>query len=494
MTENGTVYLTGAGPGGAGLITVRAKELIQIADVVVYDRLVGDEILELIPDRAKRVDVGKNSGRHPVPQEEIGKILLREARAHKTVVRLKGGDPCVFGRGGEEAEYLADNNVKFEIVPGVTSAVAAAAYAGIPVTHRDFASSLHIITGHGKSGKTTEINYGALAKLGGTMVFVMTVASAPAIAAGLIGAGMDENTPAAVIENGTMANQRSFTGGIGKLPHIMRRENIRSPAVIVVGEVCGLKGKLDWYYRRPLLGCRLLVTRPQNVAAQFGERLRALGADVMFYPCIRTSPLEFEIRLEGIDWAIFTSAAGVNEFFGRLEKSGRDARALAGISVAAVGARTAEALKKSGIRADFIPEVFDGEHLGQGLADSGKIKPGQSAALFRASSGGEGIIEILRGAGVIIDDIPVYETLPAAADPVNPEGFDYVTFTSASSVKGFVRINDPEKFTKIPAVCIGKQTAAAAIATGFNAIVSDKADISSMTLKIVEAYGQQAFR
>ena len=488
MAGCGTVYLVGAGPGDPGLITVRAKELIRAADVVLFDRLVGEDILALIPEGAERVDVGKNSGRHPVPQDEIGEILLRETKRHKTVVRLKGGDPFLFGRGGEEAELLAHNSIPFEIVPGVTSAVAAAAYAGIPVTHRDYSSSLHIMTGHSKADKEAVIDYESLVKIGGTMVLMMSVATAETAAAGLVGAGMDEKTPAAVIENATTSSQRSYTGTIGNLAELIRRESIRSPAAIVVGGVCALADKLDWATRRPLSGCRILVTRPQDAAAQFGESLRSLGAQVRFYPCIKTCPLEVEISLAGLDWAIFTSAAGVDSFFGNLEKSGRDARALAGIKTAAIGVRTASELRKNGIIADFIPEIFDGEHLGKELAESGHISLGQSAALFRANIGGEDIVKTLRGAGVSVSDIPVYETVPTAAEPIEADGFDYITFTSASCVGGFVKSNDPENYSGKPAVCIGKQTAAAAKAAGFTVIISDKADTDSMVAKILEVW------
>ncbi|MCL2409845.1 MAG: uroporphyrinogen-III C-methyltransferase [Oscillospiraceae bacterium] len=488
MTKRGTVYLVGAGPGDPGLITVRAKRLIENADVIVYDRLIGDEILSMIPDGMKRIDVGKDAGNHPVPQGEIGEILLREAAEHKTIVRLKGGDPFVFGRGGEEAELLFDNGVPFEIVPGVTSSIAAPAYAGIPVTHRDFTSSLHIITGHGKNDTEVSIDYGALIRFGGTLVFMMSVATAPAIASGLITAGMDENTPAAIIENGTTAKQRNFTGTIKELPDIIRREGVKSPAVIVVGGVCALAQKLSWLSHRPLHGCRVLVTRPRDVARSFGESLRELGADVTYYPCIETQPLKFSLQLDGLDWAIFTSAAGVNAFFACLENAGYDARKLANISVAAVGDRTAAALKKYGICADFVPKIFDGKHLGAELTAAGHIKSGQNAALYRANIGGEDIVEILREAGVNLLDIPVYETVLTATEPDNLAGYDYITFTSASAVDGFAKANKRDGYLKIPAICIGEQTAVAASAAGFETIVADKADTGAMIEKLLEVW------
>ena len=488
MREHGTVYLVGAGPGDPGLVTVRAKRLIESAGVVVYDRLVGQDILAIIPDRARRIDVGKNAGQHPVPQDEIGEILLREAAENKIVVRLKGGDPFVFGRGGEEAELLFDRGVPFEIVPGVTSSVAAPAYAGIPVTHRDFASSLHIITGHGKNDSEVNIDFGALVRLGGTLVFMMSVASAPAIVSGLIAAGMDAATPAAVVENGTAARQRSFTAPLSGLPDTIARENVKSPAVIVVGGVCSLAEKLDWLSRRPLGGCRILVTRPRKLAGAFGDSLRELGAEVGYYPCIETRPIEFDFELTGLDWAIFTSAAGVSAFFDSLNRSGRDSRALAGINVAAVGDKTAAALKKYGLRADFVPQVFDGAHLGEELIGSGRIKPGQAAALFRAKIGGEDIAEKLRGAGVRLSDVSVYETVTVAGGPVEPGEFDYVTFTSASCVKGFTGVNGREACAGITAVCIGGQTAAAAEAAGFKTVVADRADTDSMIKKLAEVW------
>lgn len=484
----GTVYLVGAGPGEAGLITVRGAELLKKADVVIYDRLVSAEILALIPAGAVQVDVGKQAGRHPIPQEQINEILRQKARAHHLVLRLKGGDPFLFGRGGEEAEFLAANNIPFEVVPGVTSAIAAPAYAGIPVTHRDYASSLHIITGHGRQGQELGLDYPALARLGGTLVFLMSIATAPAIVKGLTEAGMDAQTPAAVVENGATALQRRFITTLGLLPEIITREGVRSPAVIVVGRVCERAARLAWFEKRPLFGCRVLVTRPRELSEEFGTKLSQLGAGVSYYPCIKTNPLNFEIELKGLTWLAFTSAAGVEAFFACLRDTGRDSRALSGLQIAAVGEKTALALEQYGIYADFTPTIYDGEHLARQLLDNGHIQAGQHLALYRAEQGGENILDILREAGVGVTDVPVYQTLLAARLPAAESNYDYVTFTSASCVQNFTRANPQLELSTLTALCIGPQTAAAARAMGMKTIVAKQATTAAMAEKLQEVW------
>ena len=264
----GIVYLVGAGPGDKELLTVKAVRLIEEADVIVYDRLVSESIMELIPDCCRRIDVGKNVGNHPVPQHEINKILLREAQAGQKVVRLKGGDPFVFGRGGEELELLADNGIPFEVVPGITSSISVPAYAGIPVTHRDFCSSLHIITGHAKEGADLAIDFDALVRLKGTLIFMMSVSTVGRIAKGLLLAGMEEDMPCAVIENGTYTKQRKFISDLAHIEEAVRRNGVKSPAVIAVGRVCSLSDRFDWFDGRPLKGRRILVTQPKSKASK----------------------------------------------------------------------------------------------------------------------------------------------------------------------------------------------------------------------------------
>ena len=284
MERRGKVILVGAGPGDPGLLTLKGQEALKKAEVVVYDRLVSPAILAMMPESAEKIDVGKEASHHKVPQWQINQILLDKALEGKTVVRLKGGDPFVFGRGGEELEGLAERGVAFEEVPGVTSAIAACAYAGIPVTHRDFCSSLHIITGHAKAGAELTIDFEALVRTRGTLVFLMGVTAMPKIVEGLLRAGMDPDTPAAMVESGTTPAQRRCDATLQTLPERAAAMGIHSPAIIVVGKVCALAKDFCWYDRLPLKGKRILVTRPRDRAGTLSEKLRALGADVTEYP------------------------------------------------------------------------------------------------------------------------------------------------------------------------------------------------------------------
>ena len=333
----GKVILVGAGPGDPGLLTVRGRQALEGAEVVVYDRLAGPAVLALIPRTARGIDVGKAAACHPVPQEQINRILVEEARAGRQVVRLKGGDPFVFGRGGEEAEALKRAGVAFEVVPGVTSAVAAPACAGIPVTHRDYSSSLHILTGHARRGGALSIDFDALVRCGGTLVFLMGLEALPRIVGGLLEAGMDPQTPAALVENGTLPSQRRCDATLYTLPRQAAAMDIHSPALIVVGGVCALGKELCWFERLPLHGKRILVTRPGDRAGSLSEKLWDLGADVVEFPCIRTEAvfpcpaMEGALeRLSAYEWLGFTSAAGVEAFWTCLRGMGKDARALSG--------------------------------------------------------------------------------------------------------------------------------------------------------------------
>ena len=308
------VTLVGAGPGDKGLLTLKGFDRIQNADVVLYDRHVGNEILALIPETAEAIDVGKNAGNHPVPQSEINKLLLENAKKDKNVVRLKGGDPFVFGRGGEELEFLYEHDIPFEVVPGVTSAIAGAAFAGIPVTHRDHVSSFHVVTGHGKENTTANIDFSSLVKAGGTLIFMMSVSQAESLCTGLTGAGMDENMPAAVIENATQNKQRKFIGTLGTLPGIILESSVKSPAVIIVGAVCKLSEKLDWFSKRPLFGRHVIVPRVTPGESKLSSGLRELGCHVTELKCAKIEPLtgidsgldKALGRLDEFSWLIFT--------------------------------------------------------------------------------------------------------------------------------------------------------------------------------------------
>ena len=463
----GKVTLVGAGPGDPGLLTVKGRQALEAAEVVVYDRLVSPAVLELIPDTARRIDVGKEASRHPVPQGRINQILLEEAQAGHQVVRLKGGDPFVFGRGGEELETLAQ--------------------AGVD-THRDYSSSLHIITGHAREGETLSIDFDALVRARGTLVFLMGVTAMPTIVQGLLAAGMDGGTPAAMVENGTLPTQRRCAATLATLPERAAEMDIRSPALIVVGGVCGLGDALCWFERQPLHGKRVLVTRPKGRAGTLAGKLRSLGADVTEYPCIETAPIwpcpDMEAALEGIgryEWLALTSPAGVDALWHGLRAMGRDARAMGGVKLAAAGPGTAKALAACGLAADLVPPVYDGTHLGHALAGVARGR----VLLLRAEVCSPELPEILGRAGIAYDDIPVYRTryggsrsqaLRAALG-----GFDFITFTSASTVKGLLAaVGEDADFSRVTGLCIGEQTAAEARRHGIPVRVAGQATIDAL--------------
>ncbi len=482
MSEIGKVTLVGGGPGDGGLLTLKGKEALEAADVVVYDRLVGEEVLSFNPE-------GAESSHHLVPQWRINEILLEQALTGKHVVRLKGGDPFLFGRGGEELELLAEHNVPFEVVPGITSALSVPAYAGIPVTHRDFCSSLHIITGHAREGKPLAINFEALVKARGTLVFLMGVSALKRICDGLLEAGMDPETPAAVIENGARSDQRKTLALLSTLPAEAERREVQSPAVIIVGKVCGLSEGFDWFDKLPLKGRTVVVTRPRSRAGTLAYRLRKLGARVVEYPCIETEAKEpcpaLDQALEelpGYDWLAFTSPAGVQVFFQRLEALGRDARALAGVRLAVIGGGTAKELALHGLKADLMPEVFDAEHLARALAEE---KP-ERVLLCRAAMGTPVLTSVLREAGTAVDDVHIYNTLyrsgkaAEVAELLRTEKEVLVTFTSASTVTGFVRSLEGVDLGHVMGLCIGVQTQAAAKQFGLRTKVAGQATMDAL--------------
>ena len=488
MPVPGKVILVGAGPGDPGLLTRKGLEALQSADVVVYDRLVGPEILALMPEGAEQINVGKEASRHPVPQEEINQILLDKALEGKRVVRLKGGDPFLFGRGGEELELLARHRVPFEEVPGVTSAIAAPAYGGIPVTHRDCCSSLHIVTGHQRSGKALDIDFEALVRTGGTLVFLMGVSALPAICAGLLEGGMAPDTPAAVVERGTTPAQRRLSATLAGLPGAAEAAGVSSPAVIVVGGVCALAEDFDWFDRLPLKGKTVVVTRPRERAGTLSGRLRALGADVWEYPCIATVPIDPCPALDGAmgrlgeyQWLALTSPAGADALWRWLEGHGLDARALGGVRLAAIGPGTAKALSAHGLRADYVPEVYDAAHLGEGLPAEGRV------LILRAREGSPALTEALERRNIAFDDIATYHTVydnPRSDElraAVESGRAGIVTFTSASTVKGFVStVGADADFSKLVGACIGEQTAAEARKHGIPVRVAKAAAMDAL--------------
>lgn len=493
MADYGKVFLVGAGPGDEEMLTVKAKGLIENAQVVVFDRLVSESIIKLIPESAIKVNVGKNVGNHPVPQEEINQILVDKAKEGYDVVRLKGGDSFLFGRGGEELELLSENKIAFEVIPGITSAIAAAAYAGIPVTHRDYCSSLHIITGHKKKNGALDIDYSALVRLNGTLIFMMSVANIGEIAKGLIENGMPEAMECAIVENGTRPNQRKLITDIGTLQQVIANNKVKSPALIIIGKVCSLADKFDWFSNRPLSGKRILVTRPKANSNKLCEKLKNLGADVTGIATIKTEPIDFKMpQLQSYTMLIFTSAVGVDVFFKKLMSLGKDTRHLNKIKIAVVGKETAKSLLSYGIQADYIPNTFSGEMLAKEMLQKEVIGKKDKLLLLRAKAASKEITNILNEYNISYDEAAVYETVYVKDNSINCNAFDLVTFTSASCVEGFVNsVNKLFDFSKINAVCIGEQTAAEAKKHKMNIHISKEATIDSMVLCIEGIYHEQ---
>lgn len=497
--QKGFVALVGAGPGGAGLLTRRGGEYIAKADVVVFDRLVSTEILALIPASVEKIDVGKIAGFHKVGQSDINNILLEQAQKGRMVVRLKGGDPFVFGRGGEELELLEQHAIPFEVVPGITSAIAAPSYAGIPVTHRDFCSSLHIITAHQKENEPLKINFEALVGTGGTLVFLMGVSAVQGIVEGLLSAGMNSSMAAAVIENGARYNQRKVVTSLGQLIEQVQQQCIKSPAVIIVGDVCSLSDKYDWFSKLPLHGMEIVVTRATDKLGSLSNKLRELGASVQDCPCIVTasrmqeSVVQCKLKeLQKYDWLVFTSVQGVQLFFDELRALGMDWRGLSHLKFGAVGPQTANSLAQQGFVADCVPAVFDGVHLAQALL--GQTEAQAKILLVRATQGNAVLREILLEADRCAEDLFVYDTMSdtAAAKRIHDVMQDseqvYVTFTSASTVEGFVKSLPNFEVSKIRGICIGEQTAQRAKEYGIEHCIATQATIDSMIDKIKEIY------
>ncbi len=429
-----TVFLVGAGPGDPGLLTLRAVELLGSADVVLYDRLIPPGALRHARPEAELVYVGKQGGGPQMPQQEIDRLLVEHGRSGKRVVRLKGGDPFVFGRGGEEALVLRQAGIEFEIVPGITAGVAAPAYAGIPVTHRELASGVAFVTGHEDPDKPeTALDWAALARFPGTLVFYMGVRALPRIAERLQAEGRPADEPVAVVERGTLPGQRTVVSTLADVAE--GAAGIKAPAVTIVGPVAALREDLAWLERRPLHGRTIAVTRARAQASPLAARLRALGADVIEAPAIRTEPLPADLPdLAGYDLLVVSSPNGARELLERLFEDGRDARALAGVQVAAMGPGTARALAERGVRADVVPERSVAEGMVEALADV----PARRVLLARGKEGRDVLPDALRERGAEVDVLVLYETVPEALDDAairSVAAADYVTFTSASTVR-----------------------------------------------------------
>ena len=464
-----SVALVGAGPGDPGLLTRRGEDLLRAADVVVYDRLASPALLDLARSDAELVDVGKAPGRAAMSQEEINAVLVDRARAGRTVVRLKGGDPFVFGRGGEEAEACIAAGIEFEVVPGVTSAIAAPAYAGIPVTHRRVSTSVTIVTGHEDPAKgTIDTDWDALARTGGTLVILMGAGRSREIASALIAGGRPASTPVAAVRWGTRPEQRSVRSTLQAVA--AGDTAIEAPSAIVVGEVAALD--FGWFERRPLFGRTVVVTRARTQASDLRIRLESLGAEVVEIPAIAVEPIDFALPdLAGYAWVVLTSANGVDALFdGGILPAGRDARAFGPARVAAIGPGTAEALARRGLRADLLPERFVAESLVE--AFPAPVRPGTDRVLIaRAEAARDVLPEGLAAAGYLVEVLPVYRTVPAAVDAAALERVrrgevDAVTFTSSSTVTNFCDAVGAFTGEQPVVVSIGPVTSATAVERG----------------------------
>jgi uroporphyrinogen III methyltransferase/synthase len=461
-----TVYLVGAGPGDPGLLTVRGDEVLRRADVVVYDRLSVEALLDLAPPHAERISVGKAPRQVTMSQEDINALLVQKGRAGGTVVRLKGGDPFVFARGGEEAAALTDAGVPFEVVPGITSAIAAPAYAGIPVTLRHSSTSFTVVTGHEDTsvGEEGTVDWEAVAKVGGTIVILMGVARIAAIAERLMAAGRSPDTPAAAVRWGTRPEQHTVRATLGTIAD----QPLLSPSVIVVGEVAGVD--LRWFEQRPLLGRRVVVTRTRSQASALSAGLRALGAEPIEVPVIEVvDPLDggaalrdAAVRLGTYDWVVVTSPNGAERLLAAVAATGGDARAFGGSTVAAIGPGTARVLAAGGIRADLVPDRYVAESLLDALTSAAPA--GGRLLLARAEVARDVLPDGLRAVGWEVDVVDAYRTVPAAVTDAQRAaviGADIATFTSSSTVERFV---DSLGAEAVPAVvaCIGPVTAGTA--------------------------------
>ena len=513
MAVSAKVYLIGAGPGDPGLLTIRGKEILENADVVVYDRLVSPAILGMCNPKAKMVDVGKMPTHHKVKQSEINKLLVQFAKENPSgvIARLKGGDPFVFGRGGEEALELMDAGVEFEVVPGITSAISVPAYAGIPVSHRGIATSFHIITGHEKAESNGELSldFENLAKCQGTLIFLMGIANMDFIATRLMEYGKDPKTPLAFIEKGTTPYQRTVMATLETAGETIVRENVTAPAITIMGGVVELGKTLAWKKNLPLSGKRLVVTRAAKQASGISARLTALGAEVIETPMIETRAVEGSFNwadLANFDVLAFTSTNGVESFFTQLLASDNDIRVLAGKKIASVGKITEKKLLEYGIRCDYVPEDHTGEGLGKLLRDV--VDKGEGVFLSgERSSESKDLIEsrILLLQGNLADDtllkfLPqatrwvVYETLPVVDLPEwkreAVESADAIVFASTSAVENYVKMTNAQPHTSF---CIGRMTESAARKHGFETVTSDETTMDSLVKKIAEYYaGERA--
>lgn len=503
-SDNGKVYITGAGPGDKGLITLKAISVLQLADVVVYDYLVNKELLLWCKADCEKIYVGKKAGSHSASQDEINKILYKFAVQKKLVVRLKGGDPFVFGRGGEEALFLAEKKIVFEIIPGVTSGVAVPAYSGIPVTHRGLSSTVTFISGHDACGsEDLNLNWNALATLRGTLVFYMGVQNLESICNNLIKNGMDPSAPIAITRYGTYNFQESVFGNLSNIVYLSKESGIKPPAIILVGDVVDLHNKIDWFSAKPLFGKKILVTRSQGQASSLSTLLKEKGADVIEFPAIKIQALkdyskqkDVISKLSDFHWLIFTSANTVLYFFSLLHEKGLDSRALASCKIASIGKETGKKLMGHGLVPDLMPKNYTAE----ALIDTFKtVEINGCNVLIPSSDIAREIISVdLSGLGANVLRMPVYENVMPEykfedLESIFSEPFDCITFTSSSTVQNLFRIIDVfPQFKKAVAsskmASIGPVTSQSILNLGFEVEIEAKEHTIEGLVKAVESF------
>ena len=481
--NKGKVYLIGAGPGDVKLITLKAVEAIQNADVVVYDRLANPRLLSFAKEDAELIYVGKKSSEHTLSQDKINELLVEKANEGKDVARLKGGDPFVFGRGGEEAEELLLDDIQFEIVPGITSAIAVPAYAGIPVTHRTATSSFKIITGHEDPTKDeSQIDWDILGKDESTLIFLMGVSNLGRITGKLIEKGKPADTPIALIQWGTRPEQRTVTGTLSDIEGIVKREGISSPAIIIVGNVVKLREKLNWFEKKPLFGKRILVTRAREQASDLSKAIESLGGEAFEYPSIKIAEVEDKTLLDNAintassyNWLIFTSVNGVKFFFKRMKELKKDIRSLGNVKICAIGPVTRKSLEDKGLLVDYMPEKFVAEKVIEGLKPL--LKEGDKVLLPRADLARPVLVETMIEMGMEVNEVITYRTLPEnrnqeeLINKLEERMIHLITFTSSSTVTNFVKIFESrerrdELLKGVKIACIGPITAATASENG----------------------------
>ena len=499
--KKGRIYLIGAGPGDAGLLTLRGKELLGEAQVVIYDSLVNPKILKFCRPDTELVFAGKTMGQAHISQEEINKLLVSKAKEGKTVARLKGGDPFVFGRGGEEAEAVVQNGIDIEIVPGVSSVTAVPAYGGVPITHRHYNSSFAVFTGHQSQGEDFAYDPGQIE----TMVFLMGLTNLESIMKKLLKMGKAPSTPVAVISCGTLPEQRSVVGTISDIAEKIRVLDVQTPATIVVGEVAALAEAIAWYEKKPLFGKTIMVTREKEASSEFAETLGSCGAKTIEFPTITIKPVrntreqQLSVQnLEDYDFLVFTSVNGVSNYFEVLTSHGKDSRELGGKKIIAIGEKTSEELLKYNLKSDYMPKVYTAEGI-ISLAEELDLD-GKKILIPRTLVARELLPDTLRTMGAEVEVLCVYETLvPDYAkqeidrikEKFSGAEIDLVAFTSSSTVTNFFLLfgEDPELFSKTGFACIGPVTAATLLGYGFTpAVTADIHTTRGLKEKILDLY------